>query len=207
MVPPPVHLVTDRRLAPDLAGALRRALAGVPRGSVAVQLREKDLGGGELLRLARLLLAACREAGALLVVNDRADVALAAGADGVHLPSAGLPPAEARRLVGPGRLVGVSCHARDDVARALAGGADYATFGPLFDTPSKRAYGPPVGLEALRQAAAMGLPLVGLGGVDPGRAAAVRAAGACGVAAIRAWLVGPHPAAAVQALLGGAPPL
>jgi thiamine-phosphate pyrophosphorylase len=198
---PRVHLVTDRRLAPDLAAAARRALEGLPPGAAALQLREKDLGGAELLRLARALLTACRESGQLLLVNDRVDVALAAGADGVHLPSAGVPPAEARRLVGPGLLVGVSCHSAAEVARAREGGADYATFGPVFDTPSKRAFGPPPGLAGLAEAARLGLPLVGLGGVDPGNAAAVRAAGAAGVAAVRAWLASPDPSAAVRALL------
>jgi thiamine-phosphate pyrophosphorylase len=204
MVPPRVHLITDRRLAPDLAGAARRALAGLPPGTAAVHLREKDLGGAALLAEARVLLAALRPMGQLLLVNDRADVALAAGADGVHLPSAGLPPAEARRLLGAGLLLGVSCHGEDDVARARAGGADYATFGPVFDTPSKRAFGPPVGLPALGRAARLGLPLVALGGVDPGNAAAAVEAGAYGVAALRAWLSGPGVAAAVRALAGAA---
>src|SRR5690242_103366 len=126
MLPPLVHLVTDRRLTPDLGAAVAAALRGLPPGSVAVHLREKDLGGRELLALAREVRAACRAAGQLLLVNDRADVALAAGADGVHLPSAGLPPAEARRLVGAERLVGVSCHAAEDVRRAREGGADFA---------------------------------------------------------------------------------
>ena len=133
-------------------------------------------------------------------MNDRLDVALAAGADGVHLPSDGVPPADARRLLGPGALVGVSCHSAEDVLRARDGGASFAFFPPLYDTPSKRAYGPPLGLEPLRAAAVLGLPLVGLGGITVERAAEVRAAGAAGVAAIRAWLEGPDPAAAVRVL-------
>ncbi|HET9599189.1 MAG TPA: thiamine phosphate synthase [Anaeromyxobacteraceae bacterium] len=207
MLLPAVHLVTDRRLAPDLAAAARRALAAAPPGSIALHLREKDLGGGPLLTLARLLVRACRETGQRLVVNDRIDVALAAGADGVHLPSAGVPPADARRLVGPDRLVGVSCHGEADVRRARQGGADYATFGPVFDTPSKRAYGPPVGLEALAAAARLGFPLVALGGVEPANAAVAMAAGARGLAAIRAWL-GPDGEDAVRALhrAAAAPP-
>lgn len=204
MALPRVHLITDRRLVADLAAAAKRALAGLPPGSVALHLREKDLGGAALLALARSLRPVCRAAGQLLLVNDRLDVALAAEADGAHLPSAGIPPAEARRLLGPGRLLGVSCHGDAEVARARDGGADFATFGPIFDTPSKRALGSPVGLEALRRAAALGLPLVGLGGVEAVNAAAVREAGAAGVAAIRAWLASPDPAAAVRALLGAA---
>ena len=97
MLAPVVHLVTDRRVVADLVAAARTAFAGLPAGAVAVHLREKDLGGGDLLALARSLGAACREAGQLLLVNDRVDVAIAAGAAGVHLPSAGISAADARR--------------------------------------------------------------------------------------------------------------
>ena len=205
MALPVLHLITDRRLVPSLAARLEAVLAGLPPGRVAVHLREKDLGGRDLLALARLLGAVCRAHGQALLVNDRLDVALAAGADGVHLPSAGIPPAEARRLLGPARLLGVSCHSAGEVARALEGGASFATFGPVFDTPSKRPYGPPVGLGALGEAARLGLPLVALGGVDVASAPQALAAGARGVGVIRAWLEGPAPAAAVRALLAALP--
>lgn len=201
MALPVVHLITDRRLAPELAARLGLALAGAPAGRVAVHLREKDLAGRDLLALARSLGAVCRAHGQRLLVNDRVDVALAAGADGVHLPAAGLPPAAARRLLGPSALVGVSCHSAADVVRARDGGATYATFGPVHDTPSKRAFGAPVGVAALREAARLGLPLVALGGVDAENAPEAVAAGAAGVAAIRAWLEGPNPHGAVAALL------
>jgi thiamine-phosphate pyrophosphorylase len=201
---PIVHLITDRRLAPSPTDRVAAALAGVPRRTVAVHLREKDLGGRELLALARALVAICRAAGQVLIVNDRVDVALAAGADGVHLPSAGIPPADARTLLGPAGLVGVSCHSGEDVRRAREAGADWATFGPVHDTPSKRAHGPPAGLGALRAAAALGLPLVALGGIDPSNAAEAFAAGALGVAAIRAWLEAPDPGAVVRAFVGAA---
>jgi thiamine-phosphate pyrophosphorylase len=198
---PVVHLITDRRLVPDLVAHAERALAGFPPGCIAVHVREKELRGAELLVLSRALVAVCRRHGQRCLVNDRLDVALAAGADGVHLPSAGIPPAAARRLAGPEALIGVSCHGLADVRRALAGGASFATFGPVHDTPSKRPWGAPVGLEALRGAAGLGLPLVGLGGVTPENAAEVRAAGASGVAAIRAWLEAVEPAGAVRALM------
>lgn len=200
MGPPLVHLITDRRLVPDLVRHAAAALGGLPPGAAAIQLREKDLGGRDLLAIARDLVTVCRAHGQRLVVNDRIDVALAAGADGVHLPAAGVTAEDARRLLGSGALVGVSCHSARDVARALAGGASYATFSPVYDTPSKRPYGPPVGLDALREAARLGLPLVALGGVTVARAPEVRAAGAAGVAAIRAWLEAPDPAAVVHAL-------
>ncbi|HUL59130.1 MAG TPA: thiamine phosphate synthase [Anaeromyxobacteraceae bacterium] len=201
---PLVHLITDRAACPDLAARAALALSRVPPGAVAIHLREKDLPGGALLALARALAAVCRGRGQRLLVNDRLDVAVAAGADGVHLPATGVPAAEARRLLGPGALVGVSCHSSDDVRRARDGGASFATFGPVFDTPSKRGFGPPVGLAALRGASELGLPLVALGGVEPGNAAEAVAAGARGVAAIRAWLAAPDPAAAVAALLAAA---
>ncbi len=199
---PRVYLVTDRRLVADLPAAARAALAGLPPRTAAVQLREKDLAARDLLELARLLRPICAAAGQALLVNDRLDVALAAGADGAHLPAAGIPPEEARRLLGPARLVGVSCHGTAEVARALRQGADFATFGPVFETPSKRAFGPPLGLDRLREAAALGLPLVGLGGIDASRAGEVRAAGAAGVGVIRAWLGAADPAAAVRRLAG-----
>ena len=202
---PVVHLITDRRLALDLERIADVALAGIAPGRVAVQLREKDLGGRDLLDLARRLQSVCHAHGQLLLVNDRVDVALAAGADGVHLPSAGIAPRDARRLVGPDALVGVSCHSADDVRRARDGGASHASFGPIHDTPSKRAYGAPLGLGALRAAAALGLPLVAVGGMDAARAPDAFAAGAAGVAVIRAWLEGGDPAAAVRALLAASP--
>lgn len=205
MALPVVHLITDRRLVGDLAARLDAALAGLVPGLVAVHLREKDLGGAALLALARRLLPVVRNHGQLLVLNDRLDVALAAGADGVHLPAAGLPPAEARSLLGPGALIGVSCHGTADVVRARGGGASFATFGPVWDTPSKRAYGAPVGLRALAEGKTLGLPLVALGGVTPANAPQAFAAGAAGVAVIRAWLEAPDPAAVVRALAGAAP--
>ncbi len=201
MLLPAVHLVTDRRATDDLVRTIRAALREAPPASVVVHVREKDLGGAALLALARAVGGACRAAGQLFVVNDRIDVALASGADGVHLPSAGVRATDARRLLGAGRLVGVSCHSAGDVARAAAEGADYATFSPIFDTPSKRAYGPPQGLTALADAARVGLPLVALGGVGPANAGEVVRAGARGVAAIRGWIAAADPAAAVDALL------
>jgi len=199
--PPRVYLVTDPSAGPGLLACAAAALAGLPPGVVAVQLRARGATGRELLATARALREVVASAGQLLLVNDRVDVALASGADGVHLPAAGIPAGDARALLGPGRLIGVSCHSAEDVARNRAAGADFATFGPIFDTPSKRPYGAPVGLGRLREAAALGLPLLGLGGIDPSNAPSVAAAGAHGVAAIRAWLESPDPAAVVRALL------
>jgi thiamine-phosphate pyrophosphorylase len=199
--PPRVYLVTGPSHGSDLPARVASAMRGLSPGSVALQVRAPGAQGRELLALVRALQGPVRECGQLLVVNDRIDVALAAGADGVHLPSAGIPPAEARGLVGEGRLIGVSCHSSPDVARALEGGADFATFGPVFETPSKRAYGAPVGLERLAEAARLGLPLLGLGGVNLSNAEAVVDAGASGLAAVRAWLEADDLAAVVRDLL------
>ena len=198
---PRVYLVTDAVPASELPDRVAAALAGLPPAVAAVQLRAKDMGGKDMLALARALRDVARAAGQWLMVNDRLDVAVAAGADGVHLPSRGIPAADARRLLGPGAMIGASCHSVAEVRRARDGGADFATFGPVFDTPSKRAWGPPVGLDALREAARLGLPLVALGGVDPSNAASTVAAGAAGVAAIRAWLGAADAAGAVRRLL------
>jgi thiamine-phosphate pyrophosphorylase len=200
MAVPVVHLITDRARAADLPARVAAAIAGLPPGRVAIHLREKDLGGRALLALARSLAAVCRAAGQALLVNDRLDVAVAAGADGVHLPAAGVPVGGARRWLGPAALVGVSCHSAAEVCRAREAGASYATLSPIYDTPSKRPFGPPLGLDPLVDAARSGLPVIALGGVRPDRVAEVFAAGAHGVAAIRAWLDGPDPAAAVRAL-------
>ncbi len=189
-----LYLITDRRLVDDLPVAVERALSGVPRGSAAIQLREKDLPAAELLPLAQALAAICHRRGAPLLVNDRIDVALAAGADGVHLSGGSLDVSDVRTLLGS-RLIGASCHSADQLRQRA--GADFATYSPIFPSPRKP---PAVGLQALREAVQGPLPLLALGGVDPSNARDVIAAGARGVAVIRAWLLG-DPAEATAQLL------
>lgn len=207
---PRLYLVTDRRATAGrpLVDVVRAALAGVPasaRGAVAVQLREKDLPARDLTVLARELRAVTADAGAALYVNDRVDVALAVGADGVHLGGGSLTPDDVRRLSpGPALAIAVSTHARPDVWEAARSPhVRFAVFGPIWDTPSKRALGQPVGLDSLRDASELGLPLLALGGVTPERVAACRTAGAWGVACIRAVLEAADPAAAVEEFLSG----
>lgn len=199
-----LYLITDRRLAPDgdLPALLGRALHGVRAGAVGVQLREKDLGAGALRSLAREVLAVTRPAGAVLLINDRVDVALAVQADGVHLAGHSLPAAEARALLGPDRYLAASTHDLAEATAALTGGCNFVTFGPVFPTPSKTHYGPPVGLQRLREACAAltPFPLFALGGVEPNNAAECRTAGAAGVSVIRAVLTAPDPAGACRAL-------
>lgn len=165
-----------------------------------MQLREKDLPGRALAALAAELRELTAAAGALFFVNDRLDVAVAVGADGVHLGGGSIPLADARRLLPSRALVGVSVHAPDELTACTA---DFALFGPIFDTPAKRPFGPPQGLDRLRAAvAASAIPVLAVGGITPETAAAVRAAGAAGIAVIRAILAASDPAAATRALLG-----
>jgi len=195
-----VYLVTDR--AQTNGRPLLDVVTAALRGGVgAVQLRERGLETRALLELAIALRQATRAAGAALLINDRIDVALACDADGVHLPGHSFAVADARALLGPRRLIGVSTHHPDEVAAAAAAGADFAVFGPIFATPSKATYGAPQGLDALARARrAAALPLFAIGGVDADTAAAVRGAGADGIAVIRAVLAAPDPAAAARAL-------
>jgi thiamine-phosphate diphosphorylase len=121
----------------------------------------------------------------LLLINGRADVALAAGADGVHLPADGLPVGPLRARLGPGLLLGVSTHTLAEVESARRYGADYVVFGPVWESPGKTTAAPPAGLGALAEAAASGIPVYALGGVTLDRLAEVAATGSAGAAAIR----------------------
>ncbi len=177
-------LVTDRALRPDLQGAVAAAASG---GVDAVQLREKDLPAGELLSLLFRLREALPPR-VLLLVNDRADVALAGGAQGVHLPEAGLPVATARRLVGEGMLVGRSVHSLSEALRAQEEGADYVVVGPIYPTPSHPGHAG-AGPALVRQVAkALSIPVLAIGGIDEARVVEVVRAGAVGVAVISAIL-------------------
>jgi thiamine-phosphate pyrophosphorylase len=199
-----VYLVTDRTQTNGrpLLDVVDAALRG---GIRAVQLRERGLTTRQLLTLAEALRARTDRHGAALVINDRIDVALACGADGVHLPADSFAVAEARALLGARRLIGVSTHAADEVAAAAAGGADFAVFGPIYYTPSKRPYGKPIGVGALDAArAAAALPLFAIGGIDAQRCAEVLAHGADGIAVIRAVLAAHDPAQAAGKLVDAA---
>ncbi len=198
MAAPRLYLVTDRRATGGrpLAEVVDAAIEG---GVDAVQLREKDLSTRELLAVAQELREVTQRRGARLLINDRIDVAIAVGADGVHLPGDSFAVADARELLGGDRTIAVSIHSRADLARAA--GADFAVFGPVFDTPSKRQYGSPQGVDGLRAiSAAASLPIVAIGGIDETNAAAVAAAGCAGIAVIRSILAAPDPRAAAVAL-------
>ncbi|MBK9515941.1 MAG: thiamine phosphate synthase [Anaeromyxobacter sp.] len=182
------------------ADPVAQAGAALSGGARVVQLRVKDAPAGQVLEAARrvVALAAGR---ALVIVNDRADLALLAGADGVHLGDEDLPVAEARALMGPDLLVGRSTRTLADGQAALAAGADHVGFGPVFATASKAIAVAPRGLAALREvAAALPAPLVAIGGIGLEGIAEVAQAGAAAAAVIGALFDGPDPAARARAL-------
>ena len=207
-------VITDEVLARPraLSGVVREALAG---GAPTIQLRLKSASARELLEAAQTLMPVVRSAGALFIVNDRLDVALAAGADGVHLGPDDLPVKDVRRVadarsgVADTFIVGYSTDTTDEAARAEAEGADYLGVGAVYATANKSDAGDVIGLEGLRRVVkAVSIPVVAIGGITPERAPAVAKTGACGSATIGAVMSAAEPAEAVRELLlpfGGTP--
>lgn len=207
MAAPHVYVITDRRVTGgrSLPAVIESALAGaaaVKDVRIAVQLREKDLGGAALYELGQQLRPITQRYGAALFINGRVDVALACGADGVHLGEGALPVGVLRQ-VAPGLRVGLSTHTVADVQNAQRLGADFVVFGPVFATPSKAAFLAARGLDDLSAAAATPIPVLALGGVETQNVAACAGHGASGVAVIRAVLASADPGAALLALLQG----
>jgi len=193
------YLITDRQQVPTGRSLLQQVEAALLGGVRAVQLREKDLSAAELLPLARELRDLTRAHHARLLINDRIDVALAVDADGVHLGGHSLPPATARRLLGPERLIGVSTHHVDEITAAAQAGADFVTFGPVFATASKAAYGPALGLDGLSAACRNApLPVFALGGITAERLPQLHAANCHHAAAIGAILAAPDATVAAR---------
>ncbi len=156
-------------------------------GADALVLRVRGWDAARVARLAEDIVPLARVHGTALLVHQRADIAAAVGADGVHLTSAAPDVRAARAVLRAGQVIGVSCHALADARAAAAAGADYVFLGPVFATPSKAQYGPPLGLDVLRETcASVECAVIGIGGIDATNAAEVRRAGAAGIAAIRA---------------------
>lgn len=217
-VPFRLYLISDRKLAaphgglPAVVRTVLRAASTTAMGAraIAVQLREKDLEARELYELALTLREICTRFDAALIVNDRIDVAIAAAADGVHLPANSFDVADARRLLGPAGLIGVSAHRSEDIVAAREAGADFSVFGPVYDPLSKAAPGPASGANALGAAcrAAGPMPVYALGGITARRvrelsasAAFAQAGRPAGAAVIGAVMGADDPAAATLELL------
>ncbi len=186
------HQIHGRSLITVLSHAIQ---AGVQ----AIQLRERDLSTGELLSLAGDIQAMATPGGVSLIINDRVDLVMALGLDGVHLRADSLPSHSVRQIIGPSRLIGVSTHSAEDVRHATQGCADYVVLGPIFDTSSKRSFGHPLGLDLLADVCRhSSIPVFAIGGITCERVREVRQAGAHGVAVIGAVLTRDDIGAAVR---------
>ena len=197
---PSLYVVLDRTAARgrNLLELLALSLAG---GSRMIQLREKEWPSGRLLPLAERLCAACAAAGATFIVNDRVDLALAVGADGVHLGQDDLPARAARPMLRPGMILGISTHSVEQARAAQADGADYVAVGSMFATTSKADF-QLVGPDVVRKLRGeIRVPLVGIGGITPDNVSEVIQAGADGVAVISAVCAAPDPKAAAARFL------
>jgi thiamine-phosphate pyrophosphorylase len=196
---PRLHAVTDADVfaAPDFG--VRAAAIAAAGSAVALHARDRAAGGAALARAAARLLALARPAEAAVFVSGRPDVAAALGAQGVQLAGEDLAPADARRIL-PAGWIGRSVHTEAEAVAAVAEGADYLLVGNVYQTASHPGR-PAAGLGLVRAAAALGRPVIAIGGIDAARAEAVREAGAWGVAAIAALWRAPDPAAAALALL------
>jgi thiamine-phosphate pyrophosphorylase len=180
-----LYLITDRTLVGahhSLFSAVEDALKA---GVKAVQLREKDVSIRELLGMAYRIRELTGKYRARLFINERVDIALCVEADGVHLGQSGIPVSAVRNMVKEGFMIGASTHSMEEATTAEREGADFITFGPLFETPAKRKYGAPLGIDALRAARErVSIPLFGIGGIKPGKVREVMQSGAFGVALI-----------------------
>jgi thiamine-phosphate diphosphorylase len=199
-----LYLVADPgQTSGDFLAAVEAALS---RGVTAVQLRAKGISDRKMLALARDLAARCRASDALFLVNDRVDVALAAGAAGVHLGVDDLPLEAARQLLGPAAVIGFSPETDVQTRTARERGADYLGVGPVVATSSKGDAGPPIGLDGLRRRVELaGIPVIGIGGITPAIYSDVLATGAAGAAVIGAILRAADPGEAARSSLRSRP--
>ena len=198
---PRLYVVLDRTAAGgrSLEDILVAALEG---GAEMIQLREKTSPSGTLLPLAQRLLARCRAAGVPVLVNDRVDLAVVVDADGVHVGQDDLPPAAARALLRPGKILGISTHNEEQAAAAQAAGADYVAVGSMFATATKPEF-QLVGPALVRRVRPLvRVPLIGIGGITPDNVGEVITAGCDGVAVISAVCAAPDPADAARRFIG-----
>jgi thiamine-phosphate pyrophosphorylase len=183
------YLITDRKQAGGIRPLLERIGMHLQAGIEWIQIREKDLADRDLIELSRQVLALPNPRGSRILINSRADIAMACGADGVHLPDHSFAPCELRRITPSDFLIGVSCHDLDGIRRAHEEGANFATFSPIFLSPSKPGYGPALGIEGLAAACrAVPMPVLALGGITWDNAKQCCDAGAAGIASISLFL-------------------
>ena len=196
-----LYLVTDRDLS--LGRSLEEVVCeSVAGGVTIVQLREKDAATGEFVELARRLMAVLKPLGVPLIINDRVDVALAVDADGVHIGQSDMSYADARRLLGPDKIIGLSVENFEDLDAANALDVDYIGISPVYGTPTKTDTAEPFGLEGLRKAVQMSVhPTIAIGGMNASTVGDVMAAGTDGVAVVSAICSAPSPRAAAAELL------
>jgi thiamine-phosphate pyrophosphorylase len=185
-----LYLITHRLAlpAPHWPAQLELIAQAAQSGISLIQIREKDVSAQMLAEFAQQALAVARPHGARILINDRVDVALAVGADGVHLRVDSLSSATVRQITPPHFLIGASAHSLAEAQLAQAGGANFITCGPVYETLSKREYGAPLGLTAFRAIAeAVALPVYALGGIDETNWLEPLQHGAAGIAAIGLW--------------------
>jgi thiamine-phosphate pyrophosphorylase len=195
-----LYLVTDRRLAKGRS-TLDIVRAAVQGGVTCVQLREKNRPTREFIAEALTIRAFLKARGFASIINDRVDIALAVGADGVHLGQTDMPLDMARALVGNSMLIGISVESLEEAVQAEAGGADYLGISPIYPTPTKTDTAPPLGLQGLRAIRhAVSLPLVGIGGLNLQNAAPVIQHGADGIAVVSAIVAAADPQQAARQL-------
>lgn len=181
-----LYVITDRKKTKGrpLEDVIKSAIEG---GATAFQLREKNFSSKDLFNLSERLRSLTKKYGCKLLINERGDIVNSVDADGLHLPQNGLPIRIARKIIGKEKLLGVSTHNLKEAIEAFEEGADFITFGPLFYTPSKARYGPPVGLKALEEIKKkVNIPIFGLGGIKSGMIKDILNAGAFGIALISA---------------------
>ena len=194
---PPLYVVTDRHQTGEdrflqILGTI------IPEQGMMVQIRERDLGSRDLLRFVEEVQRLSRPYRVPCLINDRVDLVLATRAAGVHLRADSMPTKEARKCLGTGYLIGKSVHSAEEVFQSEQEGADFVVLGPVYDTPSKRQYGPPLGVRVLREASEhCSIPVYAIGGMTPSRVENVMGAGAAGVAVVSSIFQAASPLEAV----------
>ena len=194
---PPLYVVTDRHQTGE--DRLLRILGDIiPEQGMMVQIRERDLGSRELLRFVEAVHRLAHPFRVPCLINDRVDLVLATQAAGVHLRSDSMPTKEARKCLGTGYLIGKSVHSAEEALQSEKEGADFVVLGPVYETPSKRQYGPPLGVPVIREASRhCTIPVYAIGGMTPSRVENVMASGAAGVAVVSSIFQAASPREAV----------